>query len=63
MKKVRKSSKISIIEIRDMLLKDDFARSMRVLGNYFIRKRFLGHIFNSKMQKRHIHMKYIYKWL
>ena len=63
MKLIRKSSKISISEIRSMLVEKEFAATMRKLGCNFLRKRFLSHIFNSKMEKRHIHMKYIPKWM
>ena len=63
MKKIRKSAKISIQNIRDMLLTDEFAVTTRKLSNFFIRKRFLSHIFNSKMEKRNIHLKYIPRWL
>ena len=63
MKKIRKSSKISICEIKDLLISDEFASTMRKLGCYFLRKRFLNHIFNSKMEKTHIHLKYIEKWM
>jgi hypothetical protein len=63
MRKIRRSSKISISEIKDMLMDDEFATTMRKLGCYFLRKRFLNHIFNSKMEKTQIHLKYIPKWL
>ena len=63
MKVIRKSSKISISQIRSLLMEGEFASTMRKLGCYFLRKRFLNHIFNSKMEKKHIHMKYIRKWM
>ena len=63
MKKIRKSSKISIQDIRDLLLNEDFAVTTRKLVNDFMRKRFRSHIFNSKMEKRNIHLKYIPRWL
>ena len=63
MRTIRKSSKISISEIRSLLIDGEFACTMRKLGCYFLRKRFLNHIFNSKMEKRHIHLKYIPKWI
>lgn len=46
-----------------MLLKDNFAVTTRKLINFFVRKGFISHIFNSKMEKRNIHLKYIHRWL
>lgn len=63
MKKIRKSSKISIQDIRDLFLNEEFAVTTRKLVNDFMRKRFRSHIFNSKMEKRNIHLKYIPRWL
>lgn len=63
LKKIRKSAKISIQNIRDMLLTEEFAVITRKLVNFFMRKIFISHIYNSKMEKRQIHLKYIPRWL
>lgn len=45
-----------------MLTVDEFMKTTRILGFYFLRKRFLHHIFYSKMEKQNIHLKYIHRW-
>jgi hypothetical protein len=39
-----------------------FADHTRILLDDFLRKRFVGHIFNSKMEKIPVHLKYIARW-
>ena len=62
-KRVTKAKTIAIDEIKDFLTQDELYCSVtRTLAYNFLRKRFVSHIFNSKMEKRWIHLKYVSRW-